>query len=234
MERTREEGQAKGDIGRRVEQRRLELQLSREELAEQAGMAPGYVAYLEEHPPLLSRWALYRLAAALRTSPDQLLGAETEAPAGSAATAVPSPELLTLTSQQCLDLIAPGGVGRVAFVIEGESAPTVLPVNYVVREAAIVFRTAAHGVIAKHAPGPVSFQVDRLDGAMSEGWSVLVAGHAQRVEEASETAALRGVAPVRPWAGGERDTYMRITPVELSGRRIRNRGHPHEAPPPSG
>ncbi|KOX17342.1 pyridoxamine 5'-phosphate oxidase family protein [Nocardiopsis sp. NRRL B-16309] len=220
MENGQEPERARGDLGRRVAQRRAELGLSQEEVAERAGMAPGYVAYLEAHPPLLTKRALYRLADALRTSTDHLLGADTDVPPGAASTAVPRPRLSALSRRACLDLIEPGGVGRVAFVSRTRSGPAVLPVNYAVTDGDIVFRTAADADVVHELPGYVGFEVDRFDETMSEGWSVLVTGLARIVHDPDEDAALRALAPVRPWAGGERETYVRVTPDRLTGRRI--------------
>ncbi|MFC4564309.1 helix-turn-helix domain-containing protein [Nocardiopsis mangrovi] len=216
-------GGAGGDLGRRAAHRRKGLGLTHEEVALRAGMAPGYVAYLEEHPPVLTRWALYRLARALQTTEDVLLGAEPEGAPGLPGSPVPDPELRDLDPEECARLLEPGGVGRVAFLVEGERAPMVLPVNYLVSAGTIVFRADPDGVIAHHALGEVGFQVDRFDGAMSEGWTVLAAGPARRVEEPSELSALRALTPIRPWAGGDRDACVRITPARLTGHRLRPR-----------
>ncbi|GAA4947553.1 hypothetical protein GCM10023224_34040 [Streptomonospora halophila] len=226
-----------GDLGRRVARRRAELGLSRDQVAESAGMDPGYVAYLEEHPGSLSRQALYRLAQALHTSPEQLLGADTDTPPGHAATAAPDPAIRPLGTRECLELIGPGGVGRVAFTETAGAAPLVLPVNYTLSEGAVVFRTAAGGVIARHTPGPMSFQVDRLDGGTSEGWSVLATGRAETVDDEARLARLRAHHTVRPWAGGERDVWVRFEPERITGRRVggrHTRGQGGAAPPPRG
>ncbi|PDP88700.1 DNA-binding protein [Glycomyces fuscus] len=219
MVRPRGTGGAGGDIGRRVARRREELGLTHEELAQRAGMAPGYVAYLETHPPALSRSALYRLSRALHTSPDHLLGADTDTPPGAASTAAPRPHVRVLSPDECMELIGPGGVGRVAFAEEG-GAPVVLPVNYAVVRGDVVFRTESDGLIADRARGPVAFEVDRLDGAMSEGWSVLLTGRGRVVDDPEESASLEEAAPVRPWAGGQREAHVRITPTGVTGRRI--------------
>ncbi len=210
---------ASGDIGRRVARRREELGLTREELAQRAGMAAGYVAYMEEHPPSLSRSALYRLSRALHTTPDRLLGADIDTPPGAASTAELHPRMRVLDPDECMQLIRPGGVGRVAFADEGRP-PIVLPVNYMVIEGDIVFLTETDGKIARRASGPLGFEVDRLDDTMSEGWSVLIAGQGRIVSDPEEGASLENSAPLRPWAGGRRDTYVRITPTKVSGRRI--------------
>jgi len=208
------------DLSRRAAARREELGLTREEVASLADMDPGYVAYLEEHAPRLTRQALYRLAAALDTTQDYLLGTDTAVPPGSATTAAPLPTTTALSPHRCMELIGPGGVGRIGLVARGDTAPTILPVNYLVRDGLIVFRTAEHGVVAGHLPGDAAFEVDRVDGAMSEGWSVLVTGRAEAIAEEAEAAALRARAPVRPWAGGERDLFVRVVPDRISGRHV--------------
>ncbi|HEY7145947.1 MAG TPA: helix-turn-helix transcriptional regulator [Streptosporangiaceae bacterium] len=63
-----------GDLGRRVAARRKELGLTRAELAARSGMAVSYLAYLEQHAANVSYDALIRLADALGTTPDALLG----------------------------------------------------------------------------------------------------------------------------------------------------------------
>ncbi|MBE1456871.1 nitroimidazol reductase NimA-like FMN-containing flavoprotein (pyridoxamine 5'-phosphate oxidase superfamily) [Nocardiopsis terrae] len=216
-------GHGGSDLGRRAAARREELGLTREEVADSAGMDPGYVAYLEEHAPRMPRESLYRLARALNTSQDYLLGTDTDLPPGAATTAAPLPETHALSPDRCMELIGPGGVGRIGFVPEGESAPTILPVNYLVRDGAVVFRTGDHGVIAEYLPGDAAFEVDRVDGATSEGWSVLLVGRAAAVTDEAEAAALRAGARVRPWAGGDRDLFVRVTPDRVSGREVSGR-----------
>ncbi|MDA0567916.1 pyridoxamine 5'-phosphate oxidase family protein [Streptomonospora sp. S1-112] len=225
-----------GDLGRRVARRRAELEMSRDELAERTGMDPGYVKYLEENPAELSHEALYRLAQALHTSTECLLGAGGEAPPGGAATAVPAPSSRVLDEEECRRLIAPGGVGRVAFTAEPGAAPTVLPVNYAFWRDAVVFRTEEGGVIARHAPGPMSFEVDRLEAtAAAEGWSVLVSGRGHPVTDERELADLRADTDVRPWAGGRREAWIRVEAESITGRRVGDNRAPHpraEARPP--
>ena len=45
-----------------------------------------------------------------------------------------------LDENECMRLIGQGGIGRIAYV--GRFGPAVLPVNYDLRDATIVFRTA--------------------------------------------------------------------------------------------
>ena len=176
-----EAGTSGSDLGRRAAARREELGLSQDEVANLADMDPGYVHYLEHHAARMTRHALHRLAAALRTTEEHLLGADTDLPPGTASSAGRAPGTLTLSRERCLELISAGGVGRISFLNEYEAAPTVLPVNFLVRGGSIVFRTRARGVIARHLPCRAAFQVDRVDGVMSSGWSVLVIGRAEPV-----------------------------------------------------
>src|ERR1700685_3826352 len=60
---------AAGDLGRRIAGQRERAGLSREEAADRAGMAAGYLEYLETSPtPGPGRGALTRLADALGTT----------------------------------------------------------------------------------------------------------------------------------------------------------------------
>jgi transcriptional regulator with XRE-family HTH domain len=87
---------APGDLGRRVAHRRRELGSSREQLAERAGMATGYLDYLEEQAARVPPAGLMRLALALNTTRDELLGGAAELPPGQRGPA-PRPKLETLS-----------------------------------------------------------------------------------------------------------------------------------------
>ena len=212
-----EQPRAPGDFGRRVAHRRRELGLSRDELAERTGMAPGYVEYLEESPARVPVAGLAALAHALDTSVDELLGGTFDLPPGRRGPA-PRPELEVLSREECDRLLAAGGVGR--FVFTTDRGPIALPVNYRVVDGDVVFRVDADATLASVADSDqVSFEVDHVDEAMSGGWSVLVTGRVRRVSP-EEFRRLEGLG-VEPWAGGLRSVFLRIERRELSGRRIR-------------
>ena len=131
-----------------------------------------------------------------------------------------------LDEAECRRLIEPGGVGRLAF--EGRYDLTVLPVNYKMHNGAIVFRTAAHsstdedlrtGIGIANAEYKVAFEVDSFSKESEEGWSVLVQGPAHHVDEEDERADVEQTG-VQPWAGQERQHYIRITPSRITGRRV--------------
>jgi Pyridoxamine 5'-phosphate oxidase len=70
----------------------------------------------------------------------------------------------------------------------------------------------------------VAFEVDHLDEAMSQGWSVLAVGPAQTVTEPDAVRRLTERAHTTPWAGGEREMWVTIRPTHLTGRRITQAG----------
>jgi len=212
-----------GDLSRRIAQRRAELHLSQAQAAARAGLSLRYLEYLERYPARPSPAALRQLAAALRTTPAALLGGGANVPPGQC-----RPAGLRVVSKlmpaECRRLIAPGGVGRIAFgTISG---PVVVPVNFAVLADTVVIRTAEGTVIDGHAHEQVALEVDHLDEALCQGWSVLVRGPAHRVAHPAELRRLQEEAAVWPWAGGEREVYVRIVPREISGRRIELRPAP--------
>jgi transcriptional regulator with XRE-family HTH domain len=207
------------DLGRRLTQRREELDLSIELVAAGASMDPGYLTYLETATdPDPSRSTLWRLAAVLRTSPESLQGGDRGRPPGRCPPG-PEPRLEEMAREDCFALLAPGGIGRFVF-IEGRG-PVAVPVNFRMLAEDVVFRTEPTTSLSKRAGQVrVSFEVDHIDEAMAEGWSVLLSGTAHRVEDAAEQAQVEALG-IEPWAGGMRDGYFRIRPEEVTGRRIR-------------
>jgi transcriptional regulator with XRE-family HTH domain len=208
-----------GDLGRRITEQRNRAGLSREEAASRAGLARGYLQYLETSPaPNLAQGDLARLAAALGTTAAVLGGAGLGLPPGQRP-AAPGPVLAALTPAECRACLAGGGVGRFLFL--AARGPIAIPVNYRMLAGAIIFRTASAAVIAACRPGQLaSFDVDHLDDVLSEGWSVLASGTASIVTAGHglEEAAALGITP---WAGGDYDTCIRLAATEITGRRIR-------------
>jgi nitroimidazol reductase NimA-like FMN-containing flavoprotein (pyridoxamine 5'-phosphate oxidase superfamily)/DNA-binding XRE family transcriptional regulator len=215
-------GTARGDIGRRIAQRREELGLTRKEAAVRAGTAPGYLQYLEENPAAAPGIGiLIRLADALQTTVAALLGGGAELPPGTGRAAY-HPELVELSAEECRARLSTHGVGRLA--VPTPTGPVIMPVNYSVIDGAVVYCTA-HGTEPAAAAGTeVGFEIDRIDDALSRGWSVLVRGHARAVTEPDEVRRLEERAYTAPWAGGEPDMWVRIETVSISGREIAVRG----------
>ena len=204
-----------GDLARRVNQRRNELGLSTQELAKRAGIDAWFLAYFEQSADTsLSGGSLLRLAVALDTTPTALEGGLVGRPPGLGA-AGPHPSLKSLTSEQCREHLASGGIGRI--VLSTGSGPVAFPVNFVFSGGAVIFRTS-DAMVAKTS-GVVAFEVDHVDEAMSGGWSVLVRGHARPLEDLEESDAVARLE-LEPWAGGARLNVISIEPFEITGRVI--------------
>jgi transcriptional regulator with XRE-family HTH domain len=209
-----------GDLSKRVARRRAELHLSKAQVAARAGMSLRYLEYVERYPARPDFVALRRLAAALQTTPAALLGAGSQVPPGYGRLISP-PVVTKLMPTECRRLIAAGGIGRIAFCTT--SGPLVLPVNFAVVAGTIVIRTGEGTAVDGHADEQVAFEVDRIDEALSQGWSVLVRGQAHRVAHPAELQNIRRDARIWPWPGGDRDVYVRIVPDTITGRRIESR-----------
>ncbi|MFI2370794.1 helix-turn-helix domain-containing protein [Streptomyces sp. NPDC018833] len=213
----------RGDIGRRVAARRQQLGLSREDVALRAGSAPGYIEYLEEQTATPGMGFLLRLADALETTVTALTGGGADVPPGSGR-AAHRPELVELAEDECWALLGAHGVGRVA--VAGRDGPAILPVNYLVAEGEVAFRTSPEAVPGQAAGQEIAFEVDHIDEAFSRGWSVLIVGRARSVTDKDAVGELEHRAYSVPWAGGERDVWIALTPERVTGRRILVRGAP--------
>ncbi|MFP3989757.1 pyridoxamine 5'-phosphate oxidase family protein [Streptomyces sp. E11-3] len=209
---------AHSDFGRRIEHRREELGLTVQEVAARAGTAPGYIRYLEEHPTAAPGIGLLiRLADALQTTVAVLRGAETDLPPG-VGRAAANPQWDELSAEECRARLSTHGVGHLA--VSTSQGPVVVPVNYSVIDGEVVFRTAPDSTLAAAVGTHVAFEVDQIDDALSQGWSVLVRGHARETTDPDAVRRLEERAYSRPWVGGERNVWVRIDPDTITGREI--------------
>jgi transcriptional regulator with XRE-family HTH domain len=219
----RSPGGSGGDLARRVTHRRTELGLSTEELAKQAGIDAWFLAYFERSSDsTLTGGALRRLAIALETTPSALEGAWVDRPPGTGR-AGPNPALEGLTPAQCEQHLSAGGVGRI--ILSTGSGPVAYPVNFVFARGCVIFRTS--DAMVDNISGVVAFEVDHVDEAMSEGWSVLVRGHARLIEGAELRLVVAAGLDLEPWAGGARINVVSIAPFEITGRVIVQRAPKH-------
>jgi nitroimidazol reductase NimA-like FMN-containing flavoprotein (pyridoxamine 5'-phosphate oxidase superfamily) len=123
-----------------------------------------------------------------------------------------------LTEVECRALLAQRHLGRIA-VVENDR-PLIFPVNYIVDDTHVVFRTDQGTKLDVAARGgPVAFEVDGIDEAQRTGWSVLLHGHAELVTNPLDLDRLRR-QPLVPWAPGAKPHYVRLRAAQLTGRRI--------------
>ncbi len=213
------------DLGRRIAEQRQRAGLTRDHVAELAGMSPEYLAYLESSQiPNPSQASLTRLAAALGTDPATLSGAGLNLPPGQRG-AAKNPVLERLTTEECKAHVAAGGIGRFLFD-DPSRGPVAFPVNYKMDGDDVIFRTSGTSGVGADIrlnaalAEKVSFDVDHLDDALGEGWSVLLSGTARVITDPVELDRAKAL-DIEPWAGPERNVYIRLVPAEITGRRIR-------------
>lgn|SRR5690349_19780602 len=111
-------------------------------------------------------------------------------------------------------------VGRLAFA--STSGQQLLPVNFVFRHGCVYFKTATDSVLAELAGGSadVAFEIDHPGQMTQHGWSVLVKGRTQEVSPDDVDLEPRGP---HPWAPGDREILIELSPDEITGRRLQNR-----------
>ena len=123
-----------------------------------------------------------------------------------------------LTQHDGFGLLAGQQLGRVVLV--DDRGPLALPVNFVVDQHSVLFRSDEGTKLEVASRGArVAFEVDGIDAATRTGWSVLVRGEAIEVTDPAELARVRRL-PLSPWAPGAKTRYVRILPTVLTGRRI--------------
>lgn len=127
--------------------------------------------------------------------------------------------LEVLDLAQSLSLLESVPVGRVAFSDGG--AITILPVNHLVNGTTVVFRTASGAKFdTAIMRRPMAFEVDHWDGDDHAGWSVLIRGRADLVEDEALVALLEARG-LRSWVDTRHDrSWVQIRADEVTGRRL--------------
>lgn len=120
---------------------------------------------------------------------------------------------------ECLELLAAHSVGRIAVVSGGR--PLIFPVNYVLNDRTVAFRTDPGTKLDAATLGRVAFEVDDFDPEHHGGWSVLVQGIGEEVTDALDTWSEKVTSvALEPWAGGAKEHWVAIAVPTFSGRRI--------------
>ncbi|MBK5268333.1 MAG: pyridoxamine 5'-phosphate oxidase family protein [Acidimicrobiia bacterium] len=120
---------------------------------------------------------------------------------------------------ECRRLLEREQIGRIAFVSAGD--PLILPINYRMHRGNVVFRTTTGEKLdAARNAASVGFEIDSWDLESQTGWSVIVSGIAQDVEDPEAIGEMKTLG-LRPWADAvTRNNWVRIIPNEITGRRI--------------
>ena len=126
--------------------------------------------------------------------------------------------LQRLSRDDCLTLLASVPAGRIIYT--RRALPAVELVTFALDGGDIVIRTGRGGRLAAATRGAVvAFEADQLDPAGQSGWSVTAVGPSSAVTDPGDLARLRTMG-LTSWAPGERDHFIRISPVMLNGRRL--------------
>ncbi|MFC6286310.1 pyridoxamine 5'-phosphate oxidase family protein [Nocardioides sp. GCM10027113] len=129
------------------------------------------------------------------------------------------PDLHELSHDECVDLLRSGVAGRVA--LSTPDGPHIIPVNYSVVDDAIIVRTSPYSMLGTYGRDTtLAFEVDHIDHENQRGWSVLVRGRADVVQDSDELEHIREQWEPRPWATGVRSLFVRLRWNELTGRRL--------------
>lgn len=123
-----------------------------------------------------------------------------------------------LSEEQCWELLNRDQIGRLGVVVAGR--PDIFPVNYLLHEGEIYFKTAEGSKLASiMTHREVAFEVDGYDEETNEAWSVVVNGMARVLTHEEDEEQARGL-PITPWHIEPKRHFVVIEPSELSGRRF--------------
>jgi len=129
---------------------------------------------------------------------------------------------------ECLYLLRSAQVGRLGIAIM--NVPDIFPVNFVVDDDTVVFRTAEGTKFAAAILGTaVAFEVDGYDPEAGEAWSVVLKGQAVEIQNMYELFDAEDL-PLFPWHNSPKYRFVRIQSGEITGRRFRvdpTIAHPH-------
>jgi osmotically-inducible protein OsmY/nitroimidazol reductase NimA-like FMN-containing flavoprotein (pyridoxamine 5'-phosphate oxidase superfamily) len=129
-------------------------------------------------------------------------------------------DLKELDPAACFELLGVEGIGRLG--IQEASGVDIFPVNYRVHDGKVYFRSGPGVKVIRITESPeVAFEVDGYDEEWT--WSVVVKGHAQRLDDPAEISA-SGISEVETAHRGEKLNYLRVQPRQITGRRFRHRG----------
>lgn len=125
-----------------------------------------------------------------------------------------------MSRTECEEMLSRALIGRMGVLSAGE--PLILPVLFAYAKGAVVFRTApGEKLDAVWVNASAAFEIDNWDVSTRTGWSVLVRGRTETVHDESEVAELESIG-LASWVPAlQPTTWVRIRPMEITGRRIR-------------
>jgi nitroimidazol reductase NimA-like FMN-containing flavoprotein (pyridoxamine 5'-phosphate oxidase superfamily) len=128
-------------------------------------------------------------------------------------------EAVELTAAESWRLLAAASLGRIVFT--QHAMPAIRPVNHLVDHERVVIRSHLGAAIVGRAAGDgavVCYEADEIDPVRHTGWSVIVTGTARLVSDPA--AVERYQRMLQPWADGQMDYVIAVTPHLITGLRL--------------
>lgn len=123
-----------------------------------------------------------------------------------------------LSDEESLELLSTKTFGRL--VVRRKDDMDLFPLNYLVHEGEIYFRTAEGSkLFSLTLNNDVLFEADNVDGDSQEAWSVVVKGTARTLSSNAEIEAADQL-PLKPWLPTLKYNYVVVSPNEISGRKF--------------
>lgn len=121
-----------------------------------------------------------------------------------------------LTEDECWSFLHSGVLGRLAIAAKG--LVDIFPINYLVHDRTILFRSGPGSKLVNLTAAPlVAFEADDFDGRWHS--SVVVHGRASRLDNDADILE-SGVMNLVSWSDTPKFNYVRITPTDITGRRV--------------
>lgn len=122
-----------------------------------------------------------------------------------------------LSAADSWNLLETNEFGRLALSVSNQ--PEIFPINYVVQDRTLLFRTAPGTKLAALTVNEaVAVEIDGHDE--TGGWSVVVKGHAHAAEWGVDFEVAQ-VAGLRPWVATHKPVFVRVTPFSVTGRQFK-------------
>ncbi len=123
-----------------------------------------------------------------------------------------------LDNAACWALLRDADVGRLA--VDNGGRPDIFPINFVIDNESIVFRTGPGTKLAASALlHYVAFEIDGYEPENRVAWSVVVKGRANQIERMQDVYDADDL-PLFPWVASDKPDFVRITADEVTGRRF--------------
>lgn len=122
-----------------------------------------------------------------------------------------------LGEDESWNLLSTVALGRFVVVTDGRAE--IFPINYITQRRTLLFRTASGTKLYQAVMSDrVAFEADGYNDV--EGWSVIIQGRAHLLTARDEILDAED-APLLSWPATVKPYFVRVIPMEISGRRFK-------------